>query len=156
MKTKALEAIMRGIAPVIRSYVAAAQQELKTGQAVTQERLNAFDAVLASLALASMDATKEHASLRERVAVLETRPPLPGPPGEPGAPGKDGEPGKAGMTYQGVFVDGKTYELGDVVTWAGSMWHAQETTTTKPGEYAGAKAWTLCVKKGRDGKDVKS
>jgi hypothetical protein len=91
--------------------------------------------------------------LRERLAVVEARPPVPGPPGEPGAPGhdgKDGEPGKAGLTYQGVHQDGKTYDLGDVTTWAGSTWHCNERTTTKPGE--SSKAWTLMVKRGRDGK----
>jgi hypothetical protein len=53
--------------------------------------------------------------------------------------------------YQGVFMDGKSYETGDVVTWAGSTWHANEPTSMKPGD--GSKAWTLSVKKGRDGKD---
>jgi integrin beta 3 len=52
--------------------------------------------------------------------------------------------------YRGVWVE-KTYERGDGVTWAGSEWHCNETTTTKPGE--GSKAWTLKVKRGRDGKD---
>jgi hypothetical protein len=55
--------------------------------------------------------------------------------------------------YRGVYVDGKTYERGDCATWAGSEWHCNETTTTKPGD--GSKAWTLKVKRGRDGKDAK-
>jgi integrin beta 3 len=53
--------------------------------------------------------------------------------------------------YRGVYVEGKTYDRGDGVTWAGSEWHANETTNTKPGD--GSKAWTLKVKRGRDGKD---
>lgn len=57
------------------------------------------------------------------------------------------------LRYQDVYQEGKAYTAGDVVTWAGSTWHCNEPTTTKPGEHAGAKAWTLCVKKGRDGKD---
>jgi hypothetical protein len=55
--------------------------------------------------------------------------------------------------YRGVFIEGKTYERGDGVTWGGSEWHCHETTTSKPGE--GSKAWTLKVKRGRDGKDGK-
>lgn len=51
--------------------------------------------------------------------------------------------------YRGVFVDAKAYELGDVVTWAGSMWYAHETTTSKPGE---TKAWQQCVQRGREGR----
>lgn len=53
--------------------------------------------------------------------------------------------------YRGVYVEGRTYEPGDGVTYASSEWHCSETTTTKPGE--GAKAWTLKVRRGRDGKD---
>lgn len=52
---------------------------------------------------------------------------------------------------RGVYAEGKSYEQSDVVTWAGSQWHCNEPTTTRPGE--GTKAWTLVVKRGRDGKD---
>jgi hypothetical protein len=93
-------------------------------------------------------------SLRERVAVVEVKAMQPGPTGEPGKDGKDGKDGadgKAGLTYQGVYQDGKSYELGDVVTWAGSTWHCNDATISKPGE--STKGWTLMVKRGRDGKD---
>jgi hypothetical protein len=55
------------------------------------------------------------------------------------------------MEQKGIYQDGKTYEPGDVVTWSGSQWHCSEPTASKPGN--GAKAWTLIVKCGRDGKD---
>ena len=48
---------------------------------------------------------------------------------------------------------GRPTTAAQLVTWAGSAWHCNETTTTKPGD--GAKAWTLMVKRGRDGKDGK-
>lgn len=99
---------------------------------------------------------RAHADLRERMAVLETRPLLPGPTGPPGQDGRDGAPGKdgtPGLRFAGVYVDGKTYDLGDLVTWGGSSWHCNEATTTRPGE--GAHAWTLMVKRGRDGKDAR-
>jgi len=86
--------------------------------------------------------------------VLETRPPMPGPAGQDGAPGAPGPPGAdgtPGLVFRGVFVDGQIYDRGHLVTWAGSSWHCNSTTTTKPGE--GSKAWTLMVKRGRDGKD---
>jgi hypothetical protein len=108
----------------------------------------------AALDPAVLSITAEIASLRERVAVVEVRPSVPGPQGEPGPPGKDGVDGKdgtAGLTYQGVYQEGKSYDLGDLATWAGATWHCNELTTTKPGE--GLKAWTLMVKRGRDGKD---
>ena len=57
------------------------------------------------------------------------------------------------MIQRGVWLEGKSYERGDVVTWAGSQWHANEDTASKPGE--DAKAWTLVVKRGRDGRDGK-
>lgn len=54
------------------------------------------------------------------------------------------------MIYRGVFKEGQTYERGDTVTWAGSLWHCDEPTADRPeGE---AKAWTLAAKRGRDGK----
>ena len=90
------------------------------------------------------------AALRERVAVLEVRPAVPGPAGEPGAPGKDGA---AGLSFEGVYQEGRTYEKGHVVAWAGSSWHCNAHTTMKPGD--GCSDWSLMVKKGRDGKDGK-
>lgn len=56
------------------------------------------------------------------------------------------------LQYRGVFKLGETYRAGDCATWGGSLWHANEATTEKPGE--GSKAWTLAVKRGRDGKDA--
>ncbi len=51
---------------------------------------------------------------------------------------------------RGVFVQGKEYEPGDGVTWAGSFWIAQQKTTDKPDDKT---SWRLAVKKGRDGRD---
>lgn len=51
---------------------------------------------------------------------------------------------------RGVYVEGKEYEPGDVSTYGGAQWHCNEPTKTKPGE---SKAWTLIVKRGRDGRD---
>lgn len=53
--------------------------------------------------------------------------------------------------YRGVYKDGQTYDRGDLVTWAGSLWHCDAETAQKPGD--GAEAWTLAAKRGRDGKD---
>lgn len=50
--------------------------------------------------------------------------------------------------YRGVFKEGQAYEIGDMVTWGGSLWHCDKDTTSKPD----GEDWTLCVKKGRDGK----
>jgi len=134
------------MAAVVKDYVRAERAGLETRLAVAETKLAALDTRAHDDTL-----TKELSAVRERVAVLEVRPVVPGPPGDPGPPGKDGADGKAGLTYQGVFVDGKSYELGDVTTWAGSTWHCNEATESKPGD--GSKAWTLMVKRGRDGKD---
>lgn len=117
------------------------------------------------------------------VEVRQPIPGAPGKDGKDGAPGKDGVDGFAfddlmvvqqddrsftvkamkgdrakdigtvrfpAMLQRGVYVEGKMYEPGDVVTWAGSQFHCNEATTTKPET---SKAWTLIVKRGRDGKD---
>ena len=53
---------------------------------------------------------------------------------------------------RGVFVDGKTYERGDSVSWAGSSWIAQvDGATQKPGE--GNTEWRLATKRGKSGRD---
>lgn len=129
--------------------------------------------------------TKDLGALRERVAVVEVRQPVAGPAGPPGTNGRDGVDGlgfdditavqdadrhltiKAvrgdrvkslgtmnipAAIYRDVWMDGVSYDHGDMVTWAGSTWHCNESTTSKPGE---SKAWTLMVKRGRDGKDGK-
>jgi len=55
------------------------------------------------------------------------------------------------MIYRGVYAQGKTYERGDCVTFAGSLFHCNDKTDERPG--TGAKSWTLAVKRGADGKD---
>lgn len=116
--------------------------------------------------------------VKDLIASLEALGPVPGPAGPPGPAGADGlgfedasveHDGERTITirwargdvkaeraikipamlYRGVYVVGKVYERGDVVTWGGSLWHANDETTTRPGD--GAPAWTLAVKRGRDG-----
>lgn len=53
--------------------------------------------------------------------------------------------------YQGVYQQGKSYDMGDTVSWGSQLWHCNESTVTPPGD--GSKFWQLCVRKGRDGKD---
>lgn len=143
--------------------------ELRTKQATLETKL--FD---------DTDA-RAIAAVSERLAVVETRGSMPGPAGEKGKDGADGlgfddlvleQLGERGLTvkavrgdrvkdigtltfpvdiYRGVYVEGKAYERGDGVTWGGSEWHCNESTSSKPGD--GSKAWTLKVKRGRDGKD---
>lgn len=55
--------------------------------------------------------------------------------------------------YKGVHRDGDTYEAYDNVTWAGSQWTSTKSQNTdKPGT---SDAWVLCVKAGRNGKDLR-
>lgn len=55
--------------------------------------------------------------------------------------------------YRGVFKEPEPYELGDLVTWAGSLWHCNEPKGLKPG--APDSGWQLAAKAGRPGKDAK-
>jgi hypothetical protein len=57
------------------------------------------------------------------------------------------------LLYRGVWTD-RDYEAGDFVTYRGSTWHCNEATRTKPETADGAKAWTLAVKRGQDGRDL--
>jgi hypothetical protein len=49
--------------------------------------------------------------------------------------------------YAGVYVRERTYAAGDLVTWAGALWHCAAPTSAVPGE--GASAWRLTVKQGQ-------
>lgn len=51
------------------------------------------------------------------------------------------------MIYRGVWTAGKLYSRGDAVTHGGSVWHANQATTIRPGD---GPAWQLAVKHGRD------
>jgi len=162
---------------------------LETQMAAHEERIAGLEQEQADLAAAArvevkateaalVAAGRELSAVRERVAVVEVRPPIPGPPGKDGADGlgwddlsvvhdgdrtftlqmargdqrKDvGTFAVPYMIYRGVFQEGRTYAKGDMVTWAGSLWLVNESTAIKPDDLS--KAWTLCVKRGRDGKD---
>lgn len=128
--------------------------------------------------------TRELAPLRERLAVLETRAPVPGPPGRDGHDGADGygvddlavdfdgdrtitlafaRPGREAkrfpltlpfQKYQGSYQAGRTYVTGDLVSLRGCEWHCKAAlTTARPGDDSAD--WTLAVKCGRDGRDLR-
>ena len=125
-------------------------------------------------------------SLRERVAAVESRPPIPGPKGEDGKDGNDGSPGVDGLgfddlaveydgertiilsflrgiqtkrfpielpilKYCGVWTEGQSYKLNDVVTLSGSAWICTaHETVVRPGD--NSSGWQLMVKRGADGR----
>ena len=60
------------------------------------------------------------------------------------------------LIYRGVYQAGRIYEEGDVVTWAGSLWHCNEPTDVKPDAKPDeGTPWTLAAKRGRDGRDLR-
>jgi hypothetical protein len=58
--------------------------------------------------------------------------------------------------YQGVLVPsaGRTYQVGDLVTFGGHVWRCDVATDQEPRNY-GPKLWTKAVHRGRDGKDAR-
>jgi hypothetical protein len=56
--------------------------------------------------------------------------------------------------YRGVFKEGTAYELGDMVTWGGNLWHCDVPTQEKP-QPTGPKLWSMAAQRGRDGKDAR-
>ena len=55
-----------------------------------------------------------------------------------------------GIKYMGVYQRAVEYERGSLVTFDGSMWCANERTRDELGKTG---AWTLAVKRGRDGRE---
>jgi collagen type III alpha len=136
-----LGALIRGLVPALREYLAAGLHPL-------HERLTAVET---------------------RASIGEPGPP--GPAGAPGRDGTlEGVTVKqidrrtaqfcradgsvlgaitmASLLDCGVYQSGREYEAGDGVTFGGSFFIAQEQTTSKPET---DKTWRLAVKHGRDG-----
>lgn len=147
--------------------------------------VQAESAALAARLQAMAAQVNEIGTLRERVAVTEVKAMQPGPPGPAGKDGTDGftadelqaiqDPADDRLItlqfkrgdqlktvgtlrlqtprYCGLYEDGKGYVPGDQVTHKGCQWHCHTATSARPGE--GASGWTLQVKCGRDGKDLR-
>jgi integrin beta 3 len=163
--TKAdLVAVVHGLAPVLREFLA-----------VIQSKERGLDGPVGPEG-------------KEGKAGRDGQPGIPGRDGARGEKGLDGIDGKDGLgfddmtvdydqertvtlTFQrgeivkrfplvlpivldrGVFSAGKSYDPGDAVTWGGSLFIAQKATSAKPGEASEAsRAWRLAVKRGGDGK----
>jgi hypothetical protein len=147
------QAIADTIAPLVQRIAAVERSTAALADpALLADVSRRVDAVLADGHAAALDMTSTLAGLDARIAGIEAREPVAGPPGPAGPPGVDGKDGAPGLRYCGVYVDGKAYDVGDGVTWAGSVWHCNAPTSSRPGE--SSKVWTLIVKRGRDGRDA--
>jgi hypothetical protein len=175
-----IEVIRDALRP-LRDQMAALETEARAIETRLTQALSVTETRLVHDAALTL--TKELGAVRERLVVVETRAPVPGPPGTNGVDGQDGlgfddvgvdfdgnrtitvrfQRGDQVKTFpielpylkwQGTYRGTSLYHPGDVVTWAGMAWHANEPTTDAPGERS--KAWTLMVKRGRDGKDARS
>jgi hypothetical protein len=56
------------------------------------------------------------------------------------------------MIYRGAYKADHEYQPGDTVTYGGQTHHCNAQTTDRPD--SGSGAWTLCSRRGRDGKDA--
>jgi len=55
------------------------------------------------------------------------------------------------LAYDGTYDPDRTYAAGALVTWGGSLWHANRETSARPD--GNPEDWSLAVKRGRNGKD---
>lgn len=162
-----VDAMAAEVVLLVKSALAPVLERL----AVAETRLAEADKFAARLEGSTSVLQSVTAELSQRVAVVETRPPQPGPAGkdgEPGPPGKDGAPG---LKFVGVYSNERTYDHGDIVKWGGSTYHCLKTTTgVKPDAVAphssgpsglefrgvnGKDFWELFVSKGDPGRAAK-
>lgn len=171
------------IGDLVTTALAETLVPIRTSVTVLDERLRAHSSVTLQMTDQLRDLVDLVSTLRERVAVVELRAPIPGPPGKDGKDGADGfgledlavefdgdrtillafaRPGREAkrfpltmpfQKYQGVYQSGRTYVEGDTVTYGGSLWHCGNVTTARPGD--GATSWQLAVKRGQDGRDAR-
>lgn len=117
---------MKGIAPVLKEFVA---QEIAKASSPpkTAGGMDAADVMLNGFDAAKGYIDRGFAEMAARLEALEARP---------------------AVKYLGVYQQGKAYGAGNMVTDAGSVWHADRATMARPGS---SDDWTLAVKRGRDG-----
>lgn len=123
MKGATLGALARGIAPVLREYVAKSEADL----VARLDSVQIADAIIGDL-------VKAQADLKARVDYLEARPAAP-----------------VGLRYRKTYAPGARYEPGDVVTWAGSGWVCDAPTAAKPGESKDWTLFVKRGRDGKDG-----
>jgi hypothetical protein len=146
-----LDIIATALAPVVRDYVTATIAEVGL-------RVQTLDVQLAGL----VTATTEIGAMRERLAVLETRAPVPGPPGPAGRDGVDGlgfddlaveqvddttvnlsairgdiVKGIGSVTFpvatfKGAYEQGCGYTPGNLVRYQRAIWHCHKATSLAP------------------------
>jgi hypothetical protein len=88
-------------------------------------------------------------TLERRCAELESQLAL----GDARVKALEGRP--AGISYEGVWDAAKVYARGTFITHGGSVWHAeQRSVSCRPG--SDPRVWKLAVKKGTDGRDLRS
>jgi len=156
---------------------------VRSGMLLLDERVRGQGAAHAQIRDQLRDLEALVAGLRERLAVVEMRAPIPGPPGADGKDGADGfgledfsvdfdgdrtillafaRPGREAkrfpltlpfQKYQGVYQTGRTYVLGDTVSCAGSSWHCGAASTVA--RPGDSPDWQLAVKRGQDGRDLR-
>jgi hypothetical protein len=149
---------------------------MREALAPLETRLAVLEATRPTEAL--VECTKTIGTLRERVAVVEAREPVPGPAGPPGKDGADGlgiddvaveHDGARGVTFKfmngdrtktidtitlpfpigrGIYTPGGTYATHDIVTHDGGWWECLKATSARPGTADGAGFWRLVVKSG--------
>lgn len=56
------------------------------------------------------------------------------------------------MIYRGTYKASQEYQPGDTVTCGGQTYHCNSATAERPD--GGSDAWTICSRRGRDGKDA--
>lgn len=59
------------------------------------------------------------------------------------------------LRYRGVFKHGEVYTPGHMTTFGGALWHCNSKTAEPPGGTPANPAWTLAVRRGADGKDLR-
>lgn len=154
MTPEELAALVNGMTPVIRDYVARMVGPLAHRMTVAETQLAAV-----------VTQTTAVGPLRERVAVLETLAPVPGPPGPAGRDGKNGVDGlgydelaletiddttvvvKAtrgervktigsvtfpAATFVGDYDASRAYTPGNIVRWKSALWHCRVATSIAP------------------------
>lgn len=133
MNSTDLVQLMDGMAARVQRAIERALDPVRSRLSTVESRGAAISMMLAGAKKGDgsfnlSDLFEAHARLESRIRDLESRPQ---------------------MAYTGTWRQGASYQRGDFCSDHGSLWHAWQTTSERPGE---SEHWQLVAKRGADGR----
>jgi hypothetical protein len=146
-RARAVQKVLRAREQEDAAAAKAAERQPTAQSFLTVERWaknrDAIVEMLTSMVDRLVKMNERNAARNEKIAALEKR----------CAELESAQRAESQLKFVGIWAQGAEYHRGNFATWGGSLFHCNVNgTRDKPGT---SPDWTLCVKKGADGRDGK-